>query len=226
MSSRTPQPCRFFTPAARGLGVLSAVATVILSLCYGLALTGGLIMLSRASEPIGGLWFAAMEVLILLLMPVIVTLMVAVEAFAADEAKVFGRLALIFTGLATGLTCALHFILLTVGRRPLIVDDPRMSALLTFEWPSVTYKIDILVWDGFVALALLSAAPVFRGGCLARRIRVLLVLAGALSLAGLSRIAFDDMRLRAIGIAGYTGIFPVAAVLMAVLFHRAPVRPA
>lgn len=213
-----------FTPAARRLGVLSAVATVVLSLCYALALIGGLVTLPSASEPIGGIWFAAMETLILLLMPVVVALMIAVDDFAADEAKVYGRLALVFTTLSTGLTCTLHFVLLTVGRQPLIENDPQMDRLMAFRWPSPTYAIDILAWDGFFALALLCAAPVFRGSGLRRSIRVLLVLAGALSLAGLVAPALDDMRLRIIGIVGYACVFPVAAACMAVLFHRADCR--
>ena len=44
---------------------------------------------------------------------------------------------------------------------------------------------------------------------------------GALALAGLSGVVAGDMRLRMIGVVGYVGVFPVAAVLMALLFHRA-----
>ena len=33
------------------------------------------------------------------------------------------------------------------------------------------------------------------------------------------------MQLRNIGIVGYAGVFPVAALLLAILFRRGPVRP-
>jgi hypothetical protein len=82
------------------------------------------------------------------------------------------------------------------------------------------YALDILAWDVFFALAVLFAAPVFSGSTLARWIRWLLVLSGVLALAGLIGVATADMGLRNIGILGYSGVFPVAALLLAVLFHR------
>ncbi len=86
----------------------------------------------------------------------------------------------------------------------------------------MSYALDILTWDGFSALSVLFAAPVFGGSRLAVLIRVLLMASGALSLAGPSGIIVDDMRLRNIGIVGYAGVFPVAALLLlALLFHRA-----
>ena len=65
----------------------------------------------------------------------------------------------------------------------------------------------------FFALAALCAAPVFSGNRLAVSIRVLLVASGGLSLAGLSGVIFGEMQLRNIGILGYAGVFPVAALL-------------
>jgi len=44
-------------------------------------------------------------------------------------------------------------------------------------------------------------------------IRGLLLLSGIMSLAGLSGL-FGDMQLRFIGIAGYVGVFPIAAALI------------
>jgi len=73
----------------------------------------------------------------------------------------------------------------------------------------------------FFALFVLSAAPVFSGNRLATSIRVLLITSGALALAGLSGVIAGDMQLRNIGIVGYAGVFPVAALLLAILFYRA-----
>jgi hypothetical protein len=50
---------------------------------------------------------------------------------------------------------------------------------------------------------------------------VLLVVSGVLALAGLSGVIVGDMQLRNIGIIGYAGVFPVAALLLAILFRRA-----
>jgi hypothetical protein len=92
--------------------------------------------------------------------------------------------------------------------------------LLSFEWPSVAYALDILAWDVFFALSVLSAAPVFRGSRLATSVRVSLIASGVLALAGLSGVVVGDMGLRSIGIFGYAGVFPVAALLLALLFQR------
>jgi hypothetical protein len=59
---------------------------------------------------------------------------------------------------------------------------------------------------------------------LAIGIRVLLVTSGALALAGLSGVINGDMQLRNIGIMGYLGVFPVVALLLAILFYRAKPR--
>jgi hypothetical protein len=47
------------------------------------------------------------------------------------------------------------------------------------------------------------------------------VASGILALGGLLGVVASDMQLRNIGIVGYVGVFTVAAVLLAVLFHRA-----
>ena len=73
----------------------------------------------------------------------------------------------------------------------------------------------------FFALAVLAAAPVFRGSRLARSIRVLMIVSGILSLGGLSGVFLDDSTFRSIGIVGYAAVFPVAALLLAILFYRA-----
>ena len=49
---------------------------------------------------------------------------------------------------------------------------------------------------------------------------ILCATAVLLALAGLAGVAAGDMRMRNIGIAGYAGIFPMVAGLLALLFHR------
>lgn len=97
-----------------------------------------------------------------------------------------------------------------------------MPQLLSFTWPSVVYALDILAWDVFFALAVLLAAPVFRGGTHSGAIRATLVVSGVLSLAGLVGVAMGDMQVRNIGIGGYAVVFPVAAFLLARLFRQSP----
>ena len=56
-------------------------------------------------------------------------------------------------------------------------------------------------------------------------IRALLIVSGILALAGLSGVVEGDMQLRNVGIIGYAGVFPIAALLLAILFLRAKPRP-
>jgi hypothetical protein len=210
-----------FTASARRLGIVSASGTVLLSTMYAIPLTAGLLSLPSPDAPIGDPWFPMMEILIIVTMPVMVGLMVAVHAWAAPQTKVYSLLALVFMSLATVITCSVHFVILTVTHQAEYVVQSWLPLILSFEWLSVTYALDILAWDVFFALAVLSAAPVFCGSRLARSIRVLMVVSGTLSLGGLSGVFLNVSNLRSIGIVGYAAVFPVAALLLAILFYRA-----
>jgi hypothetical protein len=199
----------------------SAVGTTLFTAAYAATLVSGLLSLPSPQTPIGDPLFSILEILIILTMPLMVALMVAVHAWASAETKVFSLIALVFTSLLAGLTCSVHFVILTVGRQASFSGSAWMPLFLSFKWPSVAYALDILAWDVFFALSVLAAAPAFTGNRLAMSIRVLLVASGALALAGLSGVIVGDMQLRNIGIVGYAGVFPVAALLIAILFRRA-----
>jgi hypothetical protein len=209
-----------FTASARRLGMVSAGATVVLNVAYAIPLTFGLLSLPSAATPIGDPWFSMMEILIILMMPAMVGLMVAVHAWAAPETKVYGLLATVFMGLSTVVTCSVHFVILTVTHRAEFAGQSWVPLVLSFRWISVTYALDILAWDVFFALAVLCAVPVLRGSRLATSVRVLLIISGVLSVGGLSGVLLDTSNLRSVGIVGYAVVFPVAALLLALLFHR------
>jgi hypothetical protein len=215
-----------YTANARRLGIVSASGTVLLSVVYAIPLTAGLLALPSPDAPIGDPWFPMMEILIILTMPWMVGLMVAVHAWAAPQAKVYSLLALVFMSLLTVITCSVHFVILTVTHRAEYVEQSWLPSVLSFEWLSVTYALDILAWDVFFALAVLAAAPVFRGTRLATYVRIVMIVSGTLSLGGLSGVFLDDSTFRSIGIVGYAAVFPVAALLLAILFYRAPSREA
>lgn len=210
-----------FNATARRLGITSAISVLVLQTFYAITLAVGFLSLSSPEQPIGDPMFAILEVLIILMMPAMVGLMVAVHAWAPADAKTLSLAALAFMTLVAGVTCSLHFLILTLGRQPGLVGAPELRSLLTFEWPSVAYALDILAWDIFFALSMFFAAPAFTGSKLALSIRNLMVISGALALAGLAGVVAGDMRLRNIGIVGYLGVFLVIAALLAKLFHRA-----
>jgi hypothetical protein len=215
-----------FTARARRLGISAAATTVILGLAYAVTLVAGFLSLQSPQQPIGDPLFSLLEILIIIAMPVMIALMVALHAWASPETKAFSLMALVFMGLLAGLTCSLHFVLLTVSREAAFVGVSWLPLFLSFKWPSVAYALDILAWDVFFPLSVLSAAPVFGGSRLTTSIRVLMIASGVLALGGLSGVMVGDMQLRNIGIVGYVGVFLVAALLLAILFYRATPREA
>lgn len=215
-----------FTASARRLGMVSAVGTVLLSVVYTATLVAGLLSLQSPQQPIGDPWFSILEILIILTTPVMVAQMVAILAWAPPETKAFGLMALVFMCLLAGLTCSLHFVILTVSRQASFAGLSWLPLFLSFKWPSVAYALDILAWDLFFPLSALSASLVFSGNRLAMSIRALMVVSGVLALGGLSGVIGGDMQLRNIGIVGYGVVFPVAALLMAILFYQTTPREA
>ncbi len=209
-----------FTATARSLGIFSAAATVILLVAYAVTLIVGLLSLESPQQPIGDPMFTILEVLIILMMPAMVALMVAVHAWAPMHAKTLSLTSVVFMGLLAGVTCSLHFVILTLSRQPEFGGQPWQPLVFSFNWPSVAYALDIVGWDVFFALSMLFVAPVFRGSRLAVWIRVLMIASGVLALAGLSGVVVGDMQLRNIGIVGYVGVFLVVAALLAGLFYR------
>jgi hypothetical protein len=213
-----------FTAAARRLGVVSAAGLVLLMVAYMADLALGLMSLRSPQDPIGDPYFTLLELLILAMMPFMVALMVAVHTWAPAELKVFSLSALSFMVALATLTSAVHFSILTLSRHDAFAGQPWLPLLFSFEWPSVVYALDILAWDVFFPLSALFAAPVFGGSRLARWVRSILVLSGVFALAGLAGVVLGDMQVRNIGIVGYTLVFAAAALLLAILFHRAEPR--
>ncbi|MBE0567780.1 MAG: hypothetical protein IH621_17635 [Krumholzibacteria bacterium] len=214
-----------FTRTARRLGLSAAIAAVVLQIAYAAVLGLGLLTLPSPDEPIGEPLLSVLEILILLMMPALVVLMVAVHAWAPVASRALALAALAFMVLVAGVTCGVHFVILTLGRQPAFAGEPWQPLVLSFRWPSVVYALDILAWDVFFPLAMFLAAPVFAGGGLAGWIRRLMVTSGLLSLAGLAGVATGDMQLRNVGIVGYVGVFVVVAALLAVLFKRTAPSP-
>jgi hypothetical protein len=210
-----------FSQSARKLGILSALGIALLCPVYALALIGGLLSLPTPREPIGDPFFSVLEILIMLLAPLMVVLVATIHAWASEKNKVFALVSLVFMSLLAILTGSVHFVILTVSRDAAVAAATWAPRLLSFNWPSVAYALDILAWDVFFALSALFAACVFEGTRLAIWIRGLIGVSGALAFAGLSGVVSGDMQLRNIGVIGYVGVFPVATLLLAILFVQA-----
>jgi len=216
-----------FTPLHRTLGIVAASSVFILSAIYAVTTILGLLSLESPQDPIRDPYFTLMEILIILLMPLMVTTMVAVHAYASDHVKAYSSLALVFMSVMAVITSSLHFAILTVSRQIEAAGFTLAPLFFSFKWPSIAYALDILAWDWFFALALLFAAPVFRQVGLETAVRYTMIIGGFLSLVGLLGVPLAILKVenwfyvRNIGIIGYAFLAPVAFLLLAVLFGRA-----
>ena len=201
------------------LGLISGAAVAILCALYVVVLSVGLLALPSPEHQIQEPWFTLMELLILAIAPAMVALAVAVHASSSPERRPLALLGVVFIGLCTVLTCLVHFSVLVLSRHPSF-GGAWNHLVFSFRWPSLVYALDILAWDIFFPLGALFAAPAVQGTGLARAVRILLFVSAVLALAGLLGVPLGDMQVRNIGIIGYAVLFPIAAALLAVLFHR------
>jgi hypothetical protein len=206
-----------FTLQHRTIGRAAAWAVFCLEMVYAVTTILGFLSLKSPDDAIGDPFFSVMELLIILIAPLMVVSMVAVHAYAPPDAKIYSLTALIFTILMAGITSSVHFVILTVSRQ---LEANSVAWLLSFKWPSVAYTLDILAWDWFFALSMLFAAPVFGVGRLEHIVRMLTIVSGVLSLAGLIGVPLANMQIRNIGIIGYGVVAPVVFLLLGIVFRR------
>ena len=202
------------------LGLISGAAVALLCAVYLAVLSVGLLTLPSPGRQIQEPWFTLMEVLILAIAPAMVALAVALHAASAPEHRSLALLGVVFLSLCAVVTCLVHFSVLALSRHPAF-GGAWHHLVFSFQWPSFAYALDILAWDIFFPLGALCAAPPVRGAGLARAARVLLVISAVLALVGLLGVPLANMQVRNIGIIGYAVLFPIAAALLAALFHRA-----
>jgi len=209
-----------FTPLHRAIGRATAWAIFFLGAVYVVTLALGILSLKSPQDPIGDPFFSILELLILLMASLMIVCMVAVHAYASPEVKVYSFTALIFMILLAGITSSIHFVILTVGSQIESSGLTWSPLFFSYKWPSVAYTLDILAWDFFFALSMLFAAPVFKVGRLETTVRILMIVSGVLSLAGLIGVPLADMQVRMIGVLGYALVAPVAFLLLGLVFGR------
>lgn len=214
-----------FTQGTRRLWIVAALGMVSLTVIYAVILALGIFSLRSPTQPVGDPYFSMLEVLIVAMMPLFIALMAAVHVWAPPNAKVFTLIALVFAGLLAGTTSSVHFVILIASRQAAFAALRWMQLFTSFQWPSIPYILDILAWDVFFPFSMVFAQQAFGANRLGAWIKGLMILSGALAFGGLSGLIDGNMQLRNIGIAGYVGVFPVAAVFIARLFWLTKSQP-
>ena len=162
-------------------------------------------------------WLAILEALIIVSALAMITLMAAIHTGASPQHKTHATAALSFTIAFALLTCATHFLSLTLGRQ---VADAALVRELRFEWPSAALAVDLLAWELFLGLALLFCAATFGDGPLGKTIRNTMIVGGALCVVGVigplsGQLAFDYP-----AIIGRAFVLPAICVLLVIRFGR------
>ena len=187
------------------MGRWSASAVVALGALYLIVLVRGVAVFGLVT-PIGDPILAIMEVLTVLSAVAITVMVATITTNASPARRVYGTLALTFTGLFAGATTLVHIIALTAARQ---------LAVPTLVWPSVLYAAELSAWDALLGVALVLVALTFDASPRLVWIRRGFATAGILCLIGLIGPALGRMALQRIGIAGYAVVLPLACALVA-----------
>lgn len=190
-------------------GQWSSFAVFLVGVAYGVTLIIGFTT-RGLSAPIVDPLLAVMEVLTMIAAPLLVVVMAAIHGRASDDRRLAGAVAFAFMVLATGITSVVHFVELTAMRQ-------LGSAGLV--WPSPIYAAELLAWDVFVGLSLVSASLALEDSGEVRHVRRSLLLCGMLCLAGGVGPVVGSMRLQLVGVFGYGGVLPIVCLLVSRLFR-------
>ncbi len=205
--------------ASRRTGLFTGWLIAGLGLLYAIVTAIGLFQLPSPDEPIGNPYFTMMELLTLLIAPAMLLLMVVVHNHTDSRHRSFSLAAIFFLGMMTVVTSAVHTMVLAFQKNP--GGIPTGTAwFFDFRWPSVVYALDILAWDWFYPLAMLSASVIYHKDNFDKTLRMLMLISALLALLGLMGVPLADMQLRNIGIIGYAVLGPVIFLLMGLRLKR------
>lgn len=198
-----------------GMGL--AWSTAALYAVYIAVLFAGGVAVGVPVEP----YLAAAEVISIAGAVLQVALFAAIHASAPPDRRVFSLAALGWVLATAAATATIHVVQLTVGRRIDLAAMPELRFVFGWDWPSLLYGVELTAWHLLFGLALLCAAPVFRGGGRPAIVRAGFSLSGLLCLAGLAGPAIGDLGWRMIGVFGYAVVFPLTCLVLGLVFRDA-----
>jgi hypothetical protein len=206
-----------WTPAARRMGMASAIGLLVIGLWYVATIAVWLVLVRAPRQPISDPFLAIMELLTLVSAPALVGMLVATHAYSARPQQVFALAGLCFGALAAGITMTVHFLELTAIRQLAQADEGRLGYLLV--WPSSLLAADYLAWDLLVGLSLVCASRVFVGDISLSRARRVMALCGVMCLVGSVGPLSGAIAWQNIAVLGYAAVLPFAAGLIARAFR-------
>jgi hypothetical protein len=209
-------PDSTFTTQARTLGIVAAWITFILSEVYAVA--SGLAYASQGAPVESGPFLSIMALMVVVMGPFLVLSMVAVHAYASPNNKPYSLAALAFMIACVTVTSCINFFLLLVSSQPNLFSESWRALFLPCKWPAPAFVLDNFVWDWFFGISMLLAAPIFGGNTLKTALRLVMILSGALCLAGLIWFAVSPAQAIIVGILGWGAAGPFVFLLLAKMF--------
>ena len=209
-------PDSTFTAQAKTLGIAAAWITFIVNEVY--AVVSGLAYASQGAAVESGPFLSFMALLVVVMGPFLVLSMVAVHAYASPNYKPYSLAALAFMIACVTVTSCINFLLLLVSSQPDLFSESWRAMFLPCKWPAPAFVLDNFVWDWFFGISMLLAAPIFGGNTLKAALRLVMILSGALCVAGLIWLAVSPAQAIVIGIFGWGAAGPIVFLLLAKVF--------
>lgn len=218
MKNSSILPNSTFNTQARALGIAAAWMTFAVSEVY--AVVSAVAYASQGAAVESGPFLSFMALLVVLMGPFLVLSMVAVHAYTSPNTKPYSLAALAFMIACVSVTSCINFLLLVVSSQPNLFSDSWRAIFLPCKWPAPAFVLDNFVWDWFFGISMLLAAPIFGGDRFKAAIRLVMILSGALCLAGLVWLAVSPAQAIVIGILGWGAAGPIVFLLLAKMFGR------
>jgi len=215
----TPPGSQAKNLSALKAGFWSASFGAVLGIIYMLLLA--ILQFSRAGFPPPEPYQSLIGTVILITAPTLLVLMTAIHYYADEGQRVFSLSAFAFMILFAAMTSINRFVALTVVRQSVLAGDGAgLELILPYHWPSVMLSLEIMGWGFFLGLAFIAVAPVFHGGKLERWIFWTFLISGLLCFVSGFGIVLNVQSLIMVGILAWGPGLTLAAILVAILFHR------
>lgn len=154
------------------------------------------------------------------LAPTMVILMACLHAVTPKSKQVFSQIGLVFASVYAAIIPTNYYLQLFVVR--LNLQSGTLDGLALLAQPnlhSIFFALETLGY-AFLSLATLLVSPVFEGGMLARWLRSLFIVSGAVGIFGVIVAPFDQPYLIFAGLGLWSLAFPISTFLLSIFFRR------
>jgi hypothetical protein len=152
--------------------------------------------------------------------PLFAVMMFCIHHYAAPDRKILSQIALAFALICTGILSLHYYIQLTVVQQGLLNNQTNGLWLLATPNPNSLFWTFAALGYGFMGIALLFAAPVFKEKT-QRNIKLLFVANGAIGIGFLIGNALGLFMVNILASFIWGVLFPIAALLVAKTFKKA-----